>query len=459
MNSGGLRRKLLLSHLGVAISSLLLIVLLVHLVMTYSFEKYTENQQEAEAAALIEDLEASYNHSTGQWTTETLMRISHQAMLRDYIVRIYDSRKNMIWDSNKMGMSMHSNEAKGKGAQSADDQPSMQKAIMRDGQQIGLLEIQGIAGPFQVQNQRFLSTFTTLIWAALVLVIVGVYLFSVYISNGISHPLVQIKKIALRMREGDLSSRVTLANQTTEIEEVGLALNHLAEALEKQDKLRKNLTADIAHELRTPLAKIQSHIEAFQDGVWEATTDKLQVCHDQVIRLVQLISDLEKLTAAENPMLQLQKEAICLNEVIHDSFSTVAGQFKDKQISLNVVENKKVYMTGDYARLVQVFVNLLNNAYKYTNKGSIDVVVSEDRTEARVAIKDTGMGIASDELPFIFERFYRGEKSRNRKTGGAGIGLAVVKVIVEAHGGNITVQSKLDEGTEFSVHFPKSRKE
>jgi len=112
-------------------------------------------------------------------------------------------------------------------------------------------------------------------------------------------------------------------------------------------------------------------------------------------------------------------------------------------------------MIGDYERLVQVFINILNNAYKYTNEGSIDIVVTEERSQIIVSIKDTGTGIALDEQPFIFERFYRGEKSRNRKTGGAGIGLTVVKAIVEAHGGKVAVQSTLHQGSEFIVRFPK----
>jgi len=458
MNSGGLRKKLLLSHMGVAASSLLTIVLLVNLVMLFSLGKYTVEQQQAEANALAEDLTASYSNSTGQWTMETLMSISHQAMQRGYVVRIFDQQRNLVWDTSAMGMPMPSEKGSDEVPRATGDSNRIKKAIVKAGKPVGTLEIRGIEEPFQKQNQQFLRMFNTLLGAALILVMAGVYLFSVFTANGISRPLMHIKQVAVRMREGDLSSRVTTSDDT-EVGEVGRALNHLADALEKQDKLRKNLTADIAHELRTPLATIQSHIEAIQDGVWEATPDKLQVCHDQVIRLVQLISDLEKLTAVENPMLQLRKETVCLNEIIHDSINTVAEPFHYQNIPLEVREDRNVYVTGDYSRLVQVFVNLLNNAYKYTSRGKIQVTLAEERFEAKVSIADTGAGIAADELPFIFERFYRGEKSRNRKTGGAGIGLAVAKAIVEAHGGKITVHSTINEGSEFTVHFPKIRKE
>lgn len=454
MNKGGLRKKLLLSHIGVALTSLLTITLLVYLVMTFAFGQYMKNQQQAEADTLLKDLEASYNVEAGGWTMGSLMQISHQAMLRNYTVKIYDATNQLIWDTSKMGMMMHTSPG-GMEAGFSEHDNIFSRNIMKNGQKIGMIEIQGIESAFATQNQQFLRLFNSLLWAALLIVIIGVSLFSVFMANSLSRPLVRIKQIATQMRKGELSSRVPLANPKTEIEEVGLALNHLADALEQQDKLRKNLTADIAHELRTPLATIQSHIEAFQDGVWQATPDKLEVCHEQVIRLVKLIHDLEKLTAAENPMLQLQKKQVCLNEVILDSVNTVTGQFGDKNISIDIQQDQDVFLTGDYGRLVQVFVNLLNNAYKYTNEGSIRVVISEEPSYAKVTITDTGTGIAQDELPFIFERFYRGEKSRNRKTGGAGIGLAIVKAIVEAHGGTIDAASTLHQGSEFSVRLPK----
>ncbi|MDU5145594.1 MAG: HAMP domain-containing sensor histidine kinase [Paenibacillus dendritiformis] len=457
MNKSGLRKKLLLSHIGVALTSLLTITLLVYLVMTFAFGQYMKNQQQAEADMLLNDLEASYNTEAGGWPMGSLMQLSHQAMLRNYTVKIYDDRNELIWDTSRMGRMMHTPPGGADtGYEIGDNDNIITKSMMKNGKKIGKLEIQGIESAFASQNQKFLRLFNFLLWGALLIVIVGVSLFSVFMANSLSRPLMRIKQIATRMRTGDLSSRVALASPKTEIDEVGLALNHLADALEQQDKLRKNLTADIAHELRTPLATIQSHIEAFQDGVWQATPEKLQVCHEQVMRLVKLIHDLEKLTAVENPMLQLQKNKVSLNEVIRESVKTVAGQFADKNISIAIEQDQDVFLTGDYVRLVQVFVNLLNNAYKYTNEGSIRVVISEEPSYAKVTLTDTGTGIAQEELPFIFERFYRGEKSRNRRTGGAGIGLAIVKAIVEAHGGRISAKSALGHGSEFCVRLPKS---
>ncbi|WP_052339240.1 sensor histidine kinase [Gorillibacterium massiliense] len=455
MSKRDLRKKLLFSHVGVAISSLLTIILLVNLVMSYSFGRYEENQRQAEVNSLLQNMETSFDPSTGQWSAGALMALSHQAILRNYSVRVFDKDHNLIWDTDQMSMPMHGSLSTSTEYASVQDGQTITKAIVKDGEQIGTLEILGIERSLQSLNQPFLKQFNTFLWLALLAVIAGVYFFSVFVANSISRPLIKIKQIATRMKEGDLSSRVEISGQATEVEELGLALNHLADTLEQQDKLRKMLTADVAHELRTPLTTIQSHLEAFQDGIWEASPDKLQICHDQVMRLVQLINDLENLAAVENPMLQLRKENLCLNEVVHQALNTISGPFAYKDIQVVVKEDEKVYMNGDYARLVQVFSNLFSNAYKYTNSGSILVTLTDKGTEDQVTITDTGMGIAAEELPFIFERFYRGEKSRNRKTGGAGIGLAIVKAIVEAHEGLIFVESTVHQGTKVTVRFPR----
>ncbi|MNJ60527.1 Alkaline phosphatase synthesis sensor protein PhoR [compost metagenome] len=173
------------------------------------------------------------------------------------------------------------------------------------------------------------------------------------------------------------------------------------------------------------------------------------------MRLVKLIQDLESLTRVENPMVKLQRERLCLNEIIKNSVNSIKGQFEGKPIGLVIKEQDQLYISGDAGRLTQVFANLLENAYKYTNEGQISIEMLENSDQALVMITDTGPGIEAEELPYIFERFYRGDKSRNRKTGGAGIGLAIVKAIVEAHGGSISIKSKPGEGTRFDICFPK----
>jgi signal transduction histidine kinase len=156
-------------------------------------------------------------------------------------------------------------------------------------------------------------------------------------------------------------------------------------------------------------------------------------------------------------MVQLKTEIVSLNDIVEKSLNTVSSQFRQKELSVDLISTNDVWITGDRSRLVQVFVNLISNAFKYTTSGSVHIEVLKEKDEGVVIVSDTGMGISKDELPYIFERFYRGEKSRNRKTGGAGIGLAVVKAIVDAHTGSIHVESEIEKGTTVRVRLPLIR--
>ncbi|WP_039834956.1 HAMP domain-containing protein, partial [Paenibacillus sonchi] len=234
MNRGGLGNKLLLSHLGVALSSLLIILFLVNLVMSFSFGRYVESRQRTEAGFLLADLEQAYD-SSDSWNRDMLMGVAHQAMLRNYSIRLFDAAGKLVWDTGNMGMPMSA---------AAPDEAATRYAVQKEGVNVGTLEIRGNGGAEQAQNRDFLQRFNRLSWGALLLVLGGAYLYSRYMAKGLSRPLVRIKGIAMKMREGDLTERVPLPARThTEIDEVGQALNYLADTLQQQEKLRKNLTA------------------------------------------------------------------------------------------------------------------------------------------------------------------------------------------------------------------------
>ena len=454
MKHDGIRKTLFVSHVGVALVSLILITILVNTAVYFSFGGYIRNQQKAEANGIVQELLASYSENEG-WTMSVLMAVSHRAMLQNYVVRITDSDGRRIWDSSTMNGQMPGFDA---GGEPANDRlkSAYQIPIVKDGVSIGTVWLGSTAGIYHDQEKSFLLQVNVWIWIAFIAVMIGVYGFSKRLSSQISRPLLQIKDTANHMTEGDLKARVRLEGGQSEIHAVGEALNHLAETLLKQEKLRKTMTADIAHELRTPVATIRSHIEAFQDGIWESSPDKLDICHIQIMQLSHLIQDLEKLAEAENPMVHLQKEKVNLITIIHEAQRTVQESEGNKQIHYKPPAQEEVVLMGDYRRLLQIFINLLSNAYKYTlENGSVQVQVSEDPQYTTILIRDTGLGILPEELPYIFERFYRGEKSRNRKLGGAGIGLAVVKALVEAHDGSITAESVIREGTIITVRLPK----
>jgi signal transduction histidine kinase len=225
-------------------------------------------------------------------------------------------------------------------------------------------------------------------------------------------------------------------------------------ALEKQEALRRRLTADVAHELRTPLTSISTHIEAMLSGIFEPTPERLRGCYDETVRLGKLVSDLEMLAKSESDM-RPEKTEVNLLELARETALTWQAEAEKKHITL-AVEGGDATVRADKNRMVQVVTNLLSNAIKYTpENGRVKISISDSGKYGVMTVLDNGIGIPAEDLPYIFERFYRVDKSRTRASGSSGIGLAIVKSIVTAHGGKIKVHSEAGNGSEFIVELPK----
>jgi signal transduction histidine kinase len=229
----------------------------------------------------------------------------------------------------------------------------------------------------------------------------------------------------------------------------------LASSLDKQDNLKKQLTSDVAHELRTPLTTLRITIEAMMDGILEPSPERLKSNYDEVLRIANIVKYLESLAILEDGNLKLNKTSVDLIDLTKQIIKKLDHQILEKEMVV-VIEGKCDSVSVDESRMTQVLINLLTNAIKYTHsKGNISIEFKETQDDVMVKVSDNGSGISADELPYIFERFYRADKSRNRSTGGSGIGLTIVKGIVEAHGGSIQVQSEVGIGSCFTVFLPK----
>jgi signal transduction histidine kinase len=224
--------------------------------------------------------------------------------------------------------------------------------------------------------------------------------------------------------------------------------------LEQQERLRKRLTGDVAHELRTPLATLQSHLEAMVDGVWEPDKNRLISCLDETVRLSKLTFDLERLARYDSENMQLNKEKFDLTQLIRQTVLNFESSFMANGAKLQYL-TESLEITADEDKISQVLVNLLANAQKFTGKGGeASISLTKKGDMAEILVSDTGQGIAKKDLPYIFERFYRADPSRSRITGGSGIGLTIVKAIVLAHKGTISVTSEQGKGTVFTVLLP-----
>ncbi|MGG1574160.1 sensor histidine kinase [Fictibacillus sp. NRS-1165] len=308
--------------------------------------------------------------------------------------------------------------------------------------------------PLTIHFER--AVIGSILWTSLG-VFVLVCVLSYIVANRLSRPLIQMRMAAEKMAKGDLDVRVN--NQgNDELNELGQSLNELAALLKNQEAVRKNMTSDIAHELRTPLATLKSHLEAIEDGIFEATPDRMHSFREEIERLILLVQDLEQLTTFEAPDFILEKKQEELDLVILQSISTLKQSFDQKGVDVKYSDSVRINLWLDKKRMVQLFINLLTNALKFTPSGGNVIITSQKEPDTVfITIKDTGIGIPEEDVKKVFERFYRSEKSRNRQFGGSGIGLTIAKQLVEAHGGTIWITSVLGEGTTVYIRLPLNK--
>lgn len=264
-----------------------------------------------------------------------------------------------------------------------------------------------------------------------------------------------LNSAAQQMGTGDLSQRVP-AGGRDEIGQLAQTFNAMADGLENAERQRRNMVADVAHELRTPLSNIQGYVEAVRDGVLKPDEGTLGTIHHQVLYLADLVDDLRLLAETEAEDFSLSREPGSLVDALRASIEGVRARAKAKGVGLeaNLPVNSPP-IEFDRTRIAQVMGNLLDNAVRHTESGgAVTVSAQVVGNTATIGVADTGEGIPGDVLPFVFERFYRADPSRARATGGAGLGLTIARQLVEAHGGSISVESVAGEGTRFTFELP-----
>jgi len=270
-------------------------------------------------------------------------------------------------------------------------------------------------------------------------------------------PLKRLTEASDLMASGDLGARAEVGGGA-EIARLGASFNRLAATLAREDEVRRAATADIAHELRTPVTGMLARIEAAQDGVMPDSKANLAAMHEEALRLARLIEDVGQLAEAEKPALLIEKARVDLGAVARSRAEAHRDFFAAKGIAFSHSAHS-VPVYADASRLEQIVDNLLSNALRYTDEGgSVELRVGERRGRAVLEVIDTGIGITAEDLPNVFDRFWRSDRSRSRATGGAGIGLAVVRELVDAHDGDVAVESSAGAGTRFSVSLPALRR-
>ncbi|AHF05979.1 sensor histidine kinase [Desulfitobacterium metallireducens] len=452
-----MRRKLFLSTFAIILVTLILSLLSVNFVFKHQFTDYVAKTTEDSLAQLPNRLSSVYTQH-GNWDTLSLYEISHdlpvgaEITLKDTQGKIITALTNPMDEMMKksmmgMGMSYSVNNWK-------------TQTLTIKGPQDNILATADVRYPSdaQILDPKDLSfvtaVFRSLLLAGALALVLGL-LLSLWTSNQLVKPLRNLTQAVKRVGKGHLDEKVLISSQD-EVGELAQAFNSMANDLKSQEMLRKQFTADIAHELRTPLTSLRSYIEAFQDGVLPPDQENLAALSEEIDRLVSLSSDLKDLNIAEIGKLQAQSQSVDLTSVLEKVIRNLSPLIQKKGIELTTqLPSEPVTLIADERLLTRLFYNLIHNAYKYTGeKGKIKIELFVRPNSADINVSDTGIGISENELPFIFERFYRAEKSRARETGGTGIGLALVKQILLLHKGTIDVQSGVGKGTTFKLTLP-----
>jgi two-component system sensor histidine kinase BaeS len=284
-----------------------------------------------------------------------------------------------------------------------------------------------------------------LMWASLAAILLAVGL-SFLLVKRVLGPLTQMTGIAKKMASGDYSGRTPIITRD-EVGQLAAAFNRMAESLQHIEQLRKRMVIDVAHELRTPLTNIQGYLEALVDGVATPTKETFELLLGEAMRLAHLVEAVLGLAKADAAKTDLHRKEIRLSDPMARVIEAFRPQFNNKEINLETNPddfNQRVYADPD--KMTQVLSNLLQNAWQYTpQRGTVRIFMGSAPKELKVVVANTGGELAQEDIPFIFERFYRAEKSRSREHGGAGIGLAIVKELIEAHGGRVGAEVSDDE--------------
>lgn len=447
----------------IVLAVVFLISIASNILMNKQFEKYIEEKQRTQAEELAQNLSYQYSNAAGGWNLDYIHGLGMYALNEGYFIKLYDAEENVLWDAEHHDMTLCRQMMDTITLRMQESRPGLDGdfvthrfELTQRQETIGFLDVSYYSPYYLSENDfQFITALDQILVVVGLLSLLGAVLMGLFLAGNITGPIVKTAEIAKQISEGDYSIRFEGGVRTKELFGLAQAVNQMAEALEEQEALRKRLTSDVAHELRTPIANVSSYLEAILEGVWEPTPERLRSCYDELDRISRLVSDLERLRQAENENLKLQKTEVDLLELAGNVVRNFETQTAEKNLHCTL-EGVHAVVVADRSRIQQVMTNLVSNAVKYSNEnGNIHIRIEDGGDMAVIAVEDEGIGIAEEEQNLIFERFYRTDKSRNRRTGGAGIGLTIVKTIVRAHGGGIKVKSEEGHGSSFVVSLPK----
>ena len=420
------------------------------------FEEYLEGEREDRVYRVMASIEGSYEKYSG-WNPDALRENAIWALLLGYELSIRDLNDNELMSTNKAvellpplmkrritAISGFSSEEKKLSNDSFTNYP-----MFLGGKDIGSLEIRSIISnggegkeiTFMMRSNRFLLL--------LLFVLGGLsVILSLIFSKKMTDPIKKLTNAAKHISQGNIKSRVSISGND-EISNLARTFNMMADNLEIQEALRRKLTSNIAHELRTPLSAMQGEIEGMLDGLIKVDRERLVSLHEETGRLKHIIEGIEELSRAESSVLELRKQQILLKPFLSNIKGRFEKLFIDKRVALKLECEDMMTLYADPEKVSQIIINLLSNALRATDAdGTVIIRAGIKDPEGYVAVSDTGSGIKKEDMPFVFERFYKTPE------GGLGLGLTIAKELADAHGGRIEVESEYRKGSTFTLYLP-----
>lgn len=459
-----IRMRLILVYSAITIATLVVIGFFINGSINQLFEQYAKDRQKSQIEYIRNQIPELYQEESESFDIQGIEVAANAALQNGLIVHIQTMNQEIDWDINTHKnqecqlMLQHSeNNMHSRYPNFVGGYTEEKYDFLYGDHKTGHVII-GYYGPYSLDDNELIliNEINKILFLLGVIFLVLVVLLTVLISRSITYPITSAITVAGKIANGKYGTQIDQKSRNEETQNLIDAINDMSVKLQTEEKQKRQITADVAHELRTPLSNLQGNLEAMLDGIWEPNQEKLLSCHEEIIRLASIVQQMQVLYSLENRNEQLECESIDFSVLCRSLSVDFAMKLEAKQIRLTVYAKKGDIVWGDRYKIRQCMINLISNAIQYSDVGGeIELHISNDDQYTTILVKDHGVGIPADELPNLFERFYRVDKSRSTKTGGMGIGLSITKAIVERHGGMISVESTPGKGSTFIMTFPQ----
>ena len=443
-------KRVILVSIAVSLITIISSVVVLSAVWNQHFQSYTRENVQRVADGTAAAIADGYEQSNGDWYGGALSAATSASSLYDSVylqVRTIDG--TIVYDDR-------ANDVLGSVDVKEDGSNVASAPIMVDGEKVGtvLVRVPGSETLLTKFDEDFRDkSYNAMIFAAVIALIIAMVMGAIF-ARTIAAPVKKITNAAKALKEGDYSARTGMAG-SDEIARLGNMFDLMADSVESNRKLERRLVTDVAHELRTPLMAIQSTVEAMIDGVFKPDAERLETLNSEVQRLSRLVDALLKLSRLESRTKPIEQKKVDLTEMLSSVVQTHQAYIHDAGLNLEFEYDPHVYVFGDADLLRQATANLISNAVRYTPEGgTITIMARKGDLMGQIVVKDTGIGLTPEEAKLVFQRFWRADSGRARATGGLGIGLSVVKEIVEQHNGWVRVEGRPNEGACFTIYIP-----